>query len=75
MHKKIKAIGFDPAPPWHSNTPFIPETSKEIVNGTCPGHHNAIVLAVSGNWVLDEDNGETIAEGENGLLHWERTNP
>ena len=43
MCKKIKAFGFDQGATRDVGELFLPEASKTMTNGTCPGHHNAIV--------------------------------
>lgn len=65
--KKIRAIGFDPFPPGNMEAAFILETSKTLANGTCPGHHNAIIQARGGCWMMEENDKENT-NGEAVLL-------
>ena len=47
------AYGFDPGASRDVGELFLEETSKTLSNGTCPGHHNGVVVA----------NGDTNAYG------------
>ena len=42
---KIKTFGFDPGTARDIGELFLPETSKTLTNGTCPGWHNAILIS------------------------------
>ena len=41
--KLIKTYGFDPGTARDIGELFLPEASKTLTNGTCPGWHNAIL--------------------------------
>ena len=40
----VLAYGFDPGATRDVGLLFLPEVSKTLTNGTCPGHHNGVVL-------------------------------
>ena len=50
---KVKAFGFDQGASRDVGVLFLPETSKTLSNGSCPGHHNGVVQALRGGGVLD----------------------
>lgn len=54
--EQIKAFGFDQGASRDVGVLFLPETSKTLSNGSCPGHHNGVVQALTGCWVIDEKN-------------------
>lgn len=43
------AYGFDPGASRDVGILFLPETSKTLSNGTCPGHHNGVVIVGEGD--------------------------
>ena len=43
MKKQVKAFGFDQGATRDVGVLFLPEISKTLSNGSCPGHHNGIV--------------------------------
>lgn len=53
--KKVRAFGFDQSAVRDMGKLFLPETSKTLTNGSSPGHHNGIVVAINGWWLMDED--------------------
>lgn len=57
--KKIKAFGFDQGATRDVGALFIPEAAKTVTNGSCPGHHNGVVVARGGCWTPDEKMGQT----------------
>ena len=63
MHK-VKAFGFDQGATRDVGELFLPEVSKTITNGSCPGHHNAVVLSKGGYWTLDEKMGNVYINQE-----------
>ena len=62
--KKIKAFGFDQSAVRDMGVLFLPEVAKTLTNGSCPGHHNAVVQALKGCWTLDEKMGQTYVHRE-----------
>ena len=55
---KINAFGFDPGATRDVGVLFLPEVSKTLSNGSCPGHHNGVVV-VRDCWTIDEKMGQT----------------
>ena len=64
---KIKTFSFDPGADRDVGIYFIPEKSKALTNGSCPGHHNGIVESRGGCWTIDEKMGQTY-------IHYEQAN-
>ena len=62
--KKIKAFGFDQGTARDIGELFIPEASKTLTNGSCPGHHNAVLESRGGYWTIDEKMGQTYIHHE-----------
>jgi len=60
----IKAFGFDQGAARDIGLLFIPEKSKTLVNGTCAGHHNAVLVNRGGYWTIDEKMGQTYTHHE-----------
>ena len=60
MCKKIKAFGFDQSAVRDMGKLFLPEISKTLTNGSSPGHHNGIVVALDGFWIVDEETKQAI---------------
>ena len=56
---KVKAFGFDQGATRDVGVLFLPEVSKTLANGSCPGHHNGVVQALMGCWTIDEKMGNT----------------
>ena len=63
--KKIIAYGFDGGTTRDVGVLFLEECSKTLSNGTCPGHHNHVVIVKSekddeSNWSghLEHDDNE-----------------
>lgn len=50
---KIMTFGFDQGASRDVGILFLTELSKTLANGTCPGHHNAVVII---NEERDESN-------------------
>lgn len=50
---KVKAFGFDQGATRDVGVLFLPEVSKTLANGSCPGHHNGVVQALKGFWTID----------------------
>lgn len=44
--KVIRSFGFDPGTARDVGELFLLETAKTLVNGSCPGYHNAIVVHI-----------------------------
>lgn len=64
---KVKAFGFDQGASRDVGILFIPEVSKTLSNGSCPGHHNGVVQAIRGGWTIDEKMGQTY-------IHYDQAN-
>ena len=65
--EKIKAFGFDQGASRDVGVLFLPEISKTLANGSCPGHHNGVVQALRGCWTIDEKMGNTY-------IHYDQAN-
>ena len=50
---KVKAFGFDPEASRDMGVLFLPEVSKTLTNGSCPGRHNGVVVNGGGYWTID----------------------
>ena len=64
---KVKAFGFDQGATRDVGELFLPEVSKTLTNGSCPGHHNGVVQAIKGGWTIDEKMGQTY-------IHYDQAN-
>ena len=49
---KVKAFGFDQGATRDVGELFLQEVSKTLTNGSCPGHHNAVVESRGGAWSI-----------------------
>lgn len=58
--KKIKAYGFDAGATRDVGVLFLEECSKTLANGSCPGHHNHVVIVKGYERETDNGNRETI---------------
>lgn len=66
MRKRI-AYGFDQGATRDVGVLFIEETSKTLANGSCPGHHNGVVICYTidekmGNTYIHEEQANTLAQ-------------
>ena len=59
IDKKVKAFGFDQGATRDVGVLFLPEVSKTLANGSCPGHHNGVVVNEQDHWTIDEKMGNT----------------
>lgn len=56
LNNQAVAYGFDPGASRDVGELFLPEMSKTLSNGTCPGHHNGVVQQKENEPILLESN-------------------
>lgn len=65
--KRIKSYGFDQGASRDVGVLFLPEISKTLSIGSCPGHHNGVVIVEDlwgGCWTIDEKMARTYIHEE-----------
>ena len=56
LNNQAVAYGFDPGATRDVGVLFLPEASKTLSNGSCPGHHNGVVQLEKNEPILLESN-------------------